>query len=253
MQNNSDTLSRGLFLEEYKHSRLRSGNISPMNILVLVAGNNVPSNSATLAKSFSEGMQEHANVSVKTKNVHELKLEHFRLDFYNPEHPEEEDFRELRELMQWADGFVIATPIWNFSVPAHLKNLIDRIGSFALDRETRTKGTLKGKPFYLIFTGGAPTAAWKGLMRFTTGHMTAGLEYFDCTHIGTFFEGKCMKGRGNFGLVVDQRPDVLTKVHRKGLEFVTIVERFEATGKLPLHKRIYRKFYWWGQVIMGKL
>jgi len=224
-----------------------------MNILVLIAGNNEPSNSQTLAESFIAGMQEHAHVTVETKKIQEMQLEHFRLDFYNSSTPEEEDFKKLKELMEWADGFVIATPIWNFSVPAHLKNLIDRMGSFALDAETRNKGTLKGKPFYLIFTGGAPKAAWKGLMRFTTGHMTAGLEYFDCTHIGTFFEGKCTKGKGKFGLVVDKREETLHKVRGKGFKFVSIVERFEATGKLPLGKRIYRKLYWWGQIVMGKL
>ena len=108
----------------------------------------------------------------------------------------------MQKHVENASGLVIATPVWNFGVPAHLKNFIDRMGSFALD-ETRSRGTLNGKPFYIIFTGGAPKPAWTGLMKKTTAFVPEALRYFGATYIGHHFEPKCVKGRGKFGLVVD--------------------------------------------------
>lgn len=223
-----------------------------MKILVLVAGTNTPSNCDFLADTFIEGMKTCPAMNVEKIRVNDLEIEHFRLEHYKPDFAKEPDFAKIEKAMLESDGFVVATPVWNFGVPAHLKNLIDRMGSFGLDTEKRSRGQLKGKPFYLIFTGGAPKAAWKGLMRFTTGFVTAGFEYFDTTHIGTHYEGKCMRN-GEFKLVVDQRPESLKKVKRKGTRFIQIVEQLEKTGRLPAWKRIYRWGYRIGQRIVAKL
>src|SRR3989338_7922029 len=130
-----------------------------MNILVLVAGTNEPSNSDTLANVFVQGLEQHGDVHVTKIHLKDLSVEHFRIDHYDPAFPNEPDFRRVKELMEDAHGFAIATPIWNFGVPGHLKNLIDRIGSFGLD-PLRNNGTFSGKPFYLIYTGGSPMPAW---------------------------------------------------------------------------------------------
>lgn len=126
------------------------------------------------------------------------------------------------------------------------------MGSFALAQD-RSTGTLNGLPFFTIFTGGAPKAAWKGLMRFTTWHISASLEFFNATHMGTHFEPKCTMGKGKFGLVVDKRPETLEIVRKKGHKFMAEVINYKRTGKLPLFKRVYRKAYFIGQRIIGKL
>lgn len=212
-----------------------------MNILILIAGTNDPSNCALLAEHFAVGMRKIPDVSMTTIRLKDLPLEHFSLKHYDGATPEEPDFHRLREEIQKAQGLVIASPIWNFSVPAHLKNTIDRMGSFGLDSATRSRGTLNGLPFFLLFSGGAPPAAWTGLMRRTTGHLARSLQYFGASHCGTHYEGRCMAGRGSFGLVVDGRPECLTMMEQNGERFAKLVERFARTGKLPLRQTLMRK------------
>lgn len=156
-----------------------------------------------------------------------------------------DDFCTLQEKIEQANGIVIATPIWNFSVPAHLKNVIDRIGAFALDEETRSKGQFKGKPFFFIFTGGAPLIAWKALMYLTTMHLSEAMKYYDGTVIGRHFEPKCMVRRGQFGLVVDRRPESLAKMRREGSRFAKIVQTYAKTGKLPLWNQLRHGLFTW--------
>lgn len=233
-----------------------------MRILVLVAGTNTPSNCDVLADVFIEGMKEASEgrgggdvreVTVTKMRLKDLEIEHFDLRYYQPHCETEDDFCRLQELVENADGIVIATPIWNFSVPAHLKNVIDRIGAFALDAETRSRGLLPRTPMYFIFTGGAPVPAWKGLMRFTTSHVREAFRYYGASIIGVHFEGKCMVSHGKFGLVVDKRPESLRKVRGKGRKFAKIVRTFVTTKKLPLYYHLARTLHTWGQRIAAKL
>tara|TARA_Y100000310_G_scaffold342182_1_gene444171 strand:- start:777 stop:1532 length:756 start_codon:yes stop_codon:yes gene_type:complete len=226
--------------------------VSLMEVLVLVAGTNEPSNSNMLADTFVQGMQQLGSIQVHKRRLKDLHIEHFSLDFYEKECSQEEDFCAIQQLIESADGLVIATPIWNYGVPAHLKNLIDRMGSFALN-ETRTNGTLDGKPFYMIFTGGAPAPAWKAMMKKTTSYIAEGLKYFGASHIGDHFEGKCTTGKGEFGLVVDQRPDTLASIRKQGLEFAKIVKTYEETGKAPIKHRAQGKIMKWGEKVLKKI
>lgn len=222
-----------------------------MEILVLVAGTNETSNSNMLADTFVEGMQQHATVTVHKRKLKDLSIDHFTVDDYDPHCNQEEDFCEIQHLMQQSSGVVIASPIWNFSVPAHLKNLIDRMGSFALDA-SRSKGTLKGLPFFCIFTGGAPLPAWKGMMQLTSSHIPEALKYFGASYIGHHFEGKCTQGVGTFGLVVDQRPKSLERVREKGHAFASVVEIYAKTGKAPLKNRAQGRLMRWGKILLDK-
>ncbi len=222
-----------------------------MTILLLLAGTNEQSNSAMLADAFAEGARA-AGATVDILRLRELHIEHFTLDCYKNDYPHEPDFLQVQRAVQGAHGLVIATPIWNFGVPAHLKNLIDRMGSFALD-PTHSKGTLGGKPLFTIFTGGAPLPAWLGLMRKTTSFVAEGLRYFGATPCGTSFEPKCTPGRGVFGVVVDKRPDSLAKARRDGAAFACVVEAFAKDGTLPAAQGLLRKCYALGQKIMKAL
>ena len=223
-----------------------------MNILVLVAGTNEPSNSNALADAFVQGLEQHGGTHVTKIRIKDLRIESFTLDFYDPQCNQEEDFCRVQKLLEDAHGFVIATPVWNFSVPAHLKNLIDRMGSFALDA-SRSRGTLKGKPFYLIFTGGTPMPGWPALQKKTTSHLPESLQYFGASFIGQHYEPKCTKGRGVFGLVVDHRPDSLEAVRRKGFDFGKVVAEYASTGKAPTKNRARAKIMKWGENILKKI
>ncbi len=212
-----------------------------MQIAVFVAGNNSPSNCNRLADEFIEGMKEVNGTSFEKVQIKELALEHFSLQNY--ETNSEEDYKRVKGLIESSAGIVIATPIWNFSVPSHLKNFIDRIGAFCLDHETHSKGTLGGKPVYLIFTGGAPMIAWEALMNLTTLHVSEAFKYYNATIVKRFFEPKCTPGKGVFGLVVDKRPETLAHIKAEGARFAHITKTFAETGTLPLSQRFGHAFF----------
>lgn len=226
-----------------------------MNVCVIVAGTNEPSNCGMLTEAFIRGVEKDEKVAKGAKvmrvRLRDLSIEHFKLSHYNTENVDEEDFGNVRRMIQEADGIVIATPVWNFGVPAHLKNLIDRMGEFALD-ESRSKGVLGGKPVYLIFTGGAPGVAWKGLMRRTTSFVPESLKYFGASIIGMHFEGRCTLGKGQFGLVVDKRPASLKTMRSRGEEFAVVVREYAETGKLPAKQAMLRRVYAFGQGMVKK-
>ncbi|MFA7681847.1 MAG: NAD(P)H-dependent oxidoreductase [Candidatus Peribacteraceae bacterium] len=222
-----------------------------MNILMIIAGTNEPSNAATLAAAFTKGAIA-AGATVETLRLRDLSIEHFTLECYDKEYKEEKGFLTVKEAVKEADGIVIASPIWNFSVPAHLKNTLDRMGGFALD-DQRSVGMLKAKPFFLIFTGGAGLGAWKGLMQRTTSHIKAAIEFFGGTVLGAHFEPKCTGGKGIFTLVVDKRPESLAAMERKGKTFAEAVGRYAATGALPLKKNLWHRMYQTAQKILRKV
>ena len=223
-----------------------------MNIFVLVGGSNEPSNSNALADAFTQGAEQVQGMTSHKRRLKDMNLEYFTVDDYDPQCRTEEDFCELQKLMEDASGFVFACPIWNFSIPARLKNFVDRMGSFALD-ETRTKGTLNGKPFYLIHTGGAPLPAWKGMMQKTSSHLPESLQYFGGSYIGHHFEGRCTAGSGNFELVVDKRPKSLASLREQGYRFAEVVETYHKTGKAPVKHRAKGRIMRLGEAILKKI
>lgn len=224
-----------------------------VKILALVAGTNDPSNSDRLAESFLEGAKLVDGIEVQKLRIKDFPLPHFTLDCYAAGCPMPPEFLTLKSLVLEADGILIASPIWNFGVPAHLKNFIDWMGCFALDTETKSRGTLGGKPFYFIFTGGAPLAAWKGLMRFTTLFVSEAIRYFGGTVTGKHFEGKCTLGRGKFGFMMDTRPESIRSVQQKGMKFAEFTKKFKQTGVLPFSYRVFEKAYHIGKHTISKL
>ncbi len=223
-----------------------------MKILVLVAGTNEPSNAKLLADRFLEGIKRVEGMDAELIRLKDLHIDHFHLGHYEPGMDQGEDFRRIQDAVQGAAGVVLASPIWNFSVPAHLKNLIDRMGSFGLDAQARSLGTFKGKPFFLLYTGGTPKTAWP-LMRRTTSHVPVSIRYFGGSILGTHYEPRCTLGRGKFGVVVDQRPDSCEEVRKKGEAFARVAKRFAETGKLPLKEVILNVLARWGQQIKKKM
>lgn len=215
-----------------------------MKILVLVAGTNEPSNSNVLADAFIGGMKEACpEIEIVKYRLKDLTIKHFTLERYVAACEQDDDFCKVQDALLESKGVVIASPIWNFSVPAHLKNVIDRIGAVALDEETHSKGQLKAKPFYLIFTGGAPKIAWKALLYLTTMHVSEAIKYYGGVVVGKHFEPKCMRGRGTFGVVVDQRPMTMGNARRQGERFARIAKTYAETGNLPLRIRLSYKFF----------
>ncbi len=238
----------------FEHSEQRHAILRRVKILILSASMNDPSNSDFLSDRAAEGIKQiDPNAEITKIRLKDIPLEQFSLKFYDTATPVEPAFADLEKKMKEANGVIIATPVWNFSVPGHLKNLIDRIGAFGLDAQTRTRGTLGGKPFFLIFTGGSPGPAWPALQAMTTSHMPVSIKYFGGTMFDTYYEGKSTAGAGVFKLVVDQRPDSIAAVKKKAEAFAKVVQTFADTGSLPLSMKAKEKMYSIGQRIVKKL
>jgi len=231
------------------------GNFVTPHILVIVSGTNIPSNCETLADAFMEGIQERTEQEIHCTKIclRDLSIQHFSLENYHTACISHDDFCRVQELMQKSHGIIFATPIWNFSVPAHLKNLIDRIGAFGLDEETHSKGQLKGMPVTFIYTGGASVIAWKVLLHLTTMHLSEAMKYFGATVIGRHFEAKCMEEKGKFGLVVDKRSESLENMRRRGKQFSHIVRRFAKTGRLPRLLQLRHDAFTWAYRIGNRI
>ena len=224
-----------------------------MKILLLVAGTNSPSNTLTLAQTFAEGIQRVDGAETEILRLKDLAIEHFTLQYYKKACGTHDDFCMLQEKIERADGIVIASPVWNFSVPGHLKNVIDRIGAFGLDEATHSKGQFNGKPFFFLFAGGAPMIAWKALMSITTLHVSEAMKYYGATVVGRDFEPKAMPGKGHFGLVVNERPKTLSRMRKKGELFARVVEHFRTSGRFPLLLRVRSGAYTWVTRIGNRL
>ena len=212
------------------------------SIAILIAGTNDPSNSALLAAHFAKGI-ESVGLSAKSLRLKDLQIDHFTLHNYHKKCPTKDDFPMVQESLLAASGIVIASPIWNFSVPAHLKNVIDRAGAFMLDEATHSKGQLNAKPFALLYTGGAPMIAWKALMYLTTLHVSEAIKYYGGTVLYRHFEPRSLPGKGQFGLVVDKRSATLALMEQRGARFARDVAHYAKTGTLPLGTRIAYHFF----------
>ena len=227
---------------------------TPRRIVIIIAGTNEPSNAASLALYFVKGMKKHLqSATIDEFRLKDMHIEHFTLKHYETNTDQGKDFKAIKQAVEKADALVIATPIWNFSVPAHLKNLIDRMGSFALDSSSRSLGMLNGKPVYLLYTGGSPSVVWTGLQRRTLSHMPVSLRYFGLTVIGSHYEERCTLGKGRFGLVVDKRKSTEEIVGQKGASFAKIVDYYARTGKLPFRQWILKHIFQSAQRVKRKL
>lgn len=210
-------------------------------IAVIVAGTNEPSNSNALADAFIEGVKVVPGVTFEKVQLKELSIAHFTLDCYERDAKDEPDFARIKTLLLDASGVCFASPVWNFSVPGHFKNLLDRMGAFGLDSETRRIGKLKGKPFALMFTGGTPYIAWQALMYQTTLHVIEAIKFFGGVTVQKSFEPRCMLGKGKFGYVMDQRPESLAKARTNGEKFARLALGYAQTGTIKGHSAIIQK------------
>ncbi len=225
-----------------------------MKVVLIVAGTSDPSNSNVLASTFMDGMKEESDIKLHQFRLRDLHIEQFSVaKHYDHAAEHQDDYGPIEVAIRDAHAVIIASPIWNFSVPGHLKNFIDRLGALGLDAETHSRGTFCGKPFYLLYTTGAPTQAWPAMFVRTTSHMPESLRYYGASVIGTFHEGRCTAGRGIFGLVIDKRPDVLRAAKEKGKRFALIVDRFAKTGQLPFAHQLWFHMRQFTYAMMNKI
>jgi FMN-dependent NADH-azoreductase len=134
------------------------------------------SNSIAAADAFVEAYKKsHPNDQVKTIDLFSAKLPEF--DFVaasgkykimrgKPHSPEEKTAwdKVVATITEFkdADKYVMAIPMWNFSIPYRLKQYIDVIvqpgQTFTVDSGGNYKGLVTGKPAFVVFARGGEYA-----------------------------------------------------------------------------------------------
>jgi multimeric flavodoxin WrbA len=183
------------------------------DVIALSCSPSVGRNSDTMLDHFIRGMKKRARNKLKVEKVH---LNDIPIDFYAYENskrpgPHEKEFAELCEKIQNSSALVIATPTYNFSVPAGLKNFVDRIRFLALDMENKNKfgqpkGKLKYLRFYSLASGGTPKWAQKIIFfAFPCFWLRGVFLYFGANHIGSYYSGDINTFRNKKILAVCER------------------------------------------------
>jgi multimeric flavodoxin WrbA len=212
-----------------------------MHIPIFVAGTNNPSNSYYLSQQWAKQLQELGAES-EVFRITDYNFDHFTVEMYEEDYQHSPAVKQLEQNMMRADGFIVATPVWNFGVPANMSNFMDIMGVFALDKEKRRYGQLKNKPFYLLVTGGAPHPAWHFVYRKCLACFHFGLQYFGAVHAGSMFKGRCTPRGGGFGLVLDKDKTLPALIAPQANRFYNDVKTLKETGQLPLRLKLWRKW-----------
>lgn len=179
-------------------------------------------NSDTMLDNFVQGFKGASNKSVEKIYLSDIPIDDYCFDNKTGPAEHETAFKELCEKIMEAEALVIATPTYNFSVPAKLKNLIDRIRFFALDFNNKSRlgqpsGKLEHLRVYFIVSGGTPTWAQKLLFFAFPPFWLRGVFLYMGSHcLGAIYSGN---------VKAFQTPSVLEKCRLRGKKFARALEK----------------------------
>ena len=164
------------------------------------------------------------NIYHRNKKVYlnDIPIENYSFATKDGPLPHEIEFSELMQKFKNADGLVIATPTFNFSVPAQLKNFLDRIRYFALDLDTKTRlgqplGKLTYLKTYFLVSGGTPNIAQKMLFFTYPPFWLRGVFiYHGAMYIGSTYSGD---------VKTFENKKVLEICRKKGLKYALNLSR----------------------------
>ncbi len=186
-------------------------------ILLLCASPNKGGNSSTLGQWFLSGINKE-HYEVEEICLYDLTINYCCKDNYKPDLTSEQieaDVKMLFAKMQESKYIVITSPVWNFGIPAVLKNILDRLSYFARpwSEEKKTRVPAWGnKKFYLLFSSGAPKfGIFFNLIAFLQIRWT--LSYYGARKkiVGLAFD--CGSGKEN---LVNDRVNLKKKIIARG-------------------------------------
>jgi len=192
-------------------------------------------NSDSMLDAFLEGFREKSDKSVEKIYLCDVPIEDYCFENSTGPREHETAFKELCEKIQKAEALIIATPTYNFSVPARLKNFIDRIRFFALDFEHKSRlgqpgGKLVHLRTYFIVSGGTPLWAQKLLFfTFPPFWLRGVFLYFGSHCLGAIYSG-------NVKAFENQRE--LSKCFKRGKKFAKDMEKRRENA--PLERIFFR-------------
>lgn len=195
-----------------------------IHITALEASPNKAGHSSRLLDSFLQGVEMEAKALTMEINIEKIYIQDLTIPNItqvdrvpNPDNENDQDFLQLAEKLKNSKALVISTPVWNFSVPAQLKQIIDRMGYFALIKEgKKTTPQLKYLSTFFIYTCGGPDLGWWGIMRFTCAlGLSWAFRYYGAKICGHMHVARCLPGKG-----IDKHPRHLKRAEKRGRIFL---------------------------------
>jgi multimeric flavodoxin WrbA len=186
-------------------------------------------NSDTMLDYFIEGIQKVDGVNIEKIYLEDIPIDYYRYENGQCPQEHEDEFKKLVDKITNSEGLIIATPTYNFSVPAHLKNFIDRIRCIALDLSKKNKigqpvGRLHYLSTYFIVSGGTPNWAQKLLFfAFPPFWLRAVFLYFGAKVINAVYSGDTK---------AFENKKILNKCKKDGYKYAWKIKRGEGHGIL---------------------
>ncbi len=201
-----------------------------MKVLALSCSPSRGRNSDTMLDHFILGMKEITGIEVEKIYLEDIPIDTYKYE--NSKGPQEYEakFKELSEkITKEIFGLVIATPTYNFAVPSHLKNFIDRMRFFALDLSRKNKlkqpvGMLGHLRTYFLVSGGTPNWAEHILFFVFPSFWLRGVFlYFNAKVMGAYYSGD---------VKTFQNTKILKKCFKKGKKYAQKIKKHENQGVL---------------------
>lgn len=186
-------------------------------------------NSDTMLDAFIQGIHTDSHVEIEKIYLEDIIIDHYRFENSLGPQSHETEFQTLIEKIESAHGLVIATPTYNFSVPAQLKNFIDRARCFALDMSQKNKigqpvGKLSYLGTYFLVSGGTPRWAEHILFFTYPAFWLRGVFlYFDAQVFGAYYSGDTQ---------TLHNPKILKQCTKRGQRFAAQIARGKKHGIL---------------------
>ncbi len=190
-----------------------------MKILAISSSTSRGRNSDTMLDYFIKGIETIGDHQIEKIYLDEILINLYRYENRNGPEENEIEFKKITDKISAEVGaLIIATPTYNFSVPSHLKNFIDRIRFISLDLSKRNKlgqpvGKLENLYVYFLVSGGTPKWAQRILFfAFPPFWLRGVFLYFRAKVMGSFYSGdietfknqkilkKCSKLGRKFGM-----------------------------------------------------
>jgi len=175
--------------------------INILHIMSSIQG--TESYSIKLGKAIVEKIQEkYPDNSLEEVNLAEIELPHLNQEFlaklFTPSHLLNEEDKEsirfsddfVKQLMA-ADSIVIGAPLYNFTIPSHLKTWIDYITrpglTFGYGEDGRPRGLVTGKKVYVAMASGGIYSEGPGKANdFVVPYLEAFLGFLGMTNLTAF-------------------------------------------------------------------
>jgi len=206
----------------------------PKKIVALSCSPSTGRNSDTMLDYFIKGVLEESGVEVEKIYLNDIPFDLYTYENSKGTLPHEKEFADLINKIRNADGLVIATPTYNFSVPAHLKNFIDRIRFIALDLSKKDRfgqpmGLLNHLTTYFLVSGGIATWIQKILFfAFPPFYLRGVFLYYAAGVYDAYYSGD---------IRTFENPKILNNCYKKGRKYSYRVK----TGK---GNRILERIFW---------